>query len=234
MPRERGTIIWSDADFRALTAPAQWLYFVLVTHPKLSYCGVVEWFPGRLKENANEETVQSIMLAAGELSYNFFAVFDQSTDEVLVRSYLRHDGILKQPRLAVSAAKAYGGVASNKIRAVIVHELTRLRKETPDLGAWEQPSMKTVLRQPSESVRDVDVELDMPFALDFGALHAQRSAQRLPQTLPEPQTLPTTTTATTTSTSTSPKEDALPEKGSYPHPVGDHRDGHRAKARGVA
>jgi hypothetical protein len=40
--------IWGDADFRNLTAQAQSLYFKLMSHPKLDYCGVVEFHPGRL------------------------------------------------------------------------------------------------------------------------------------------------------------------------------------------
>jgi hypothetical protein len=235
MPRERGTInvdIWSDADFRALTPPAQWLYFVLLTSPKLTYCGVGDFHAGRITQIAAETTVEYVMLAAAELSYAYFAVFDQDTDEFLVRSFLRHDPVLKQPRLAVSAAKAYGGVASNKIRAVLVHELQRLRKENPDLQAWEQPSMKTVLRQPAVPVREVDVEMSMPFALDFGAVHALRSAQHLPQTLPDPQTLPTTTTATTTSTATSSSEDAAFGSASYPHPLSAPATTHGTKRSG--
>lgn len=173
MARERATInidIWSDADFRALTAPAQSLYFKLTTHPKLDYCGCTEFHPGRLAAMSKEQTAGDVMVAAQELSDTFFCVFDQSTDEVMVRSFLRHDGLMHQPRLAVSAAKAYGAIASNKIRAVVVHELQRLKKKEPDLTAWEKPQIMTVLKQPAESVRNTKTDLtwDFPGFLPIG------------------------------------------------------------------
>ena len=167
MGRGRATInvdIWSDDHFRSLTDPAQSLYFKLTSHPKLDYCGVVEFHPGRLAAMSKELTANHVMLAAQELSDEHFCVFDQGTDEVLVRSFLRHDGLLKQPRLAVSAAKAYGAVASNKIRAVVVHELKRLKKDFPELGAWEKPQMMTVLKQNSVPVKDTVTELVWDFA----------------------------------------------------------------------
>ncbi len=166
MARDRATInidIWNDDDFRALTVAAQSLYFKLTSHPKLDYCGVVEFHPGRLAAMSGETTAGDIMVAAQELSDTYFCVFDQGTDEVLVRSFLRHDGVLKQPRLAVSAAKAFGGIASNKIRAVVVHELKRFKREHPDLPAWEKPQMLTVLKQNSANVRETKTELTWDF-----------------------------------------------------------------------
>lgn len=182
MARERATInvdIWSDDDFRDLTAQAQSLYFKLVSHPRLDYCGCVEFHPGRLAAMSREMTAGDVMIAAQELSDKFFCVFDQSTDEVLVRSFVRHDGLLKQPRLAVSVTKAYGGIASNKIRAVIVSELLRLKKKNPELAAWEKPQMLTVLKQNAVRVRETrtDLEWDFPGFLPFGGLATVGNAQ---------------------------------------------------------
>ena len=179
MARERATInidIWSDDDFRDLTAAAQSLYFKLTSHPKLDYCGCVEFHPGRLAAMSREMSVGDVMIAAQELSDKFFIVVDQTTDEALVRSFLRHDGLMKQPRLAVSAAKAFGSIASPKIRAVVVHELNRLRKKEPDLAAWEKPQVRTVLKQNAVAVRETKTDLhwDFPGFLPFstGALTA--------------------------------------------------------------
>jgi hypothetical protein len=215
MPRERASInvsIWADADFRDLTGPAQGLYYKLMTHPKLDYCGVVEFHPGRLAASTKEQTATDIILAAQELSDAFYCVFDQSTDEVLVRGFLRHDGVLAQPRLAVSAAKAYGAIASNKIRAVVVHEVLRFKKENPDLAAWEKPLMKGVLKQPAVSVRDTTTELEWIGFESYGQGYGQRSDE----TSGNATTGPTTTTSTTTATSTSSKEDGVRKIGSYP------------------
>lgn len=211
MARERATInidIWSDADFRNLTAAAQSLYFKLTSHPKLDYCGVTEFHPGRLAAMSLEQSGDDVMIAAQELSDKYFLVIDQSTDEVMVRAFLRWDGLLKQPRLAVSAAKAYGAIASNKLRAVVVHELQRFRRENPDLAAWEKPQVKTVLRQPATSVRETETGLSWAFSVGGDWANGQRYGQRSDETLGDAMTGPTTTTATTTATSTSSKEDA--------------------------
>ncbi|WP_136043323.1 MULTISPECIES: hypothetical protein [unclassified Microbacterium] len=172
MARDRANIsidIWSDSDFRDLTPQAQALYFKLVSHPKLDYCGCVEFHPGRLAAMSREMTSGDVMLAAQELADKWFCVFDQTTDEVLVRSWVRHDGLMRQPRLAVSMAKAYGAIASNKIRAVVVHELQRYKKDNKDLPAWEKPQVMTVLKQPAVAVRETKTELtwDFPGFLPF-------------------------------------------------------------------
>lgn len=174
MARERATInvdIWSDDDFRNLTAPAQALYFKLTSHPKLDYCGCVEFHPGRLAAMSKETTAGDIMAAAQELSDTYFCVFDQSTDEVLIRSFVRHDGLMRQTKLPVSMAKAYGSIASNKIRSVLVHELHRLKKLEPELKAWEMPQVMTVLKQNAVPVRETKTDLtwDFPGFLPMGA-----------------------------------------------------------------
>jgi len=218
MGRERASInidIWGDADFRNLTGAAQALYFKLMSHPKLDYCGVVEFHPGRLAAMTREQTADHIIVAAQELSDTFYCVFDQSTDEVMVRGFLRHDGVLLQPRLAVSAAKAYAAIASNKIRAVVVHEVIRFRKENPDLTAWEKPQMKTLLKQNAVSVKDTTTELEWSGFVGFGQGYGQRSDQSLGIAT----TGATTATATSTSTTTSSKEDRPRDGSSYPQGV---------------
>jgi hypothetical protein len=212
MGRERASInidIWGDADFRSLTDRAQSLYFKLMSHPKLDYCGVVEFHPGRLAAMSREQTADQVIIAAQELSDSFYCVFDQSTDEVMVRGFLRHDGVLQQPRLAVSAAKAYAAIASNKIRAVVVHEVLRFKKENPDLAAWEKPQMKTLIKQESVSVKDTVTELEWAGFLGYGQGYGQRSDETLPELTTGP------TTATTTSTTTATSKEGVRDRSSY-------------------
>lgn len=209
--------MWLDDEWRALTKDAQHLYLLLLTDPEMSYCGVVDWRPTRIIQRAAEWSLLEIMRAAVELSYTHFLVFDQGTEEVMVRSFMRHDGLLSQPRMAVSVANAFGVVGSNKIRAVVVHELSRLRKENPDLPAWEKPQMKTLLRQSSANAKELDVDLDMPLGVHLGV--------HLPQTLPSVSGSPTTTPAPTTSTTPSSKEDAVDSDQSYPQGSGRKTSG---------
>lgn len=170
MAKEYGQLrhdIWSDDDWLNLTVPAQHLYMTLLSDPTLNYCGVADWRPGKLAQRAAENRAADTILAAAELSYAYFVVIDEETEEVLIRSYLRHDPILKNPRLAVTMAKEYGVIGSRKIRAALVHELSRLRRENPDWPAWEKPQVKTVLKQNAVSAREMESDLPMAVATYF-------------------------------------------------------------------
>lgn len=162
MPRNYGQlhhVLWNDADFRYLTVAAQHLYMLLISDPRLNYCGVTSWHAGRIAARSNENTGRETLLAASELCTAHFIVIDESTEEVLLRSFVRRDEFMKNPRLAVSMTKDFGTVASNTIRAVVVDELKRLKKESPDLGAWDKPQVQSLLRQPSMPAREVVSDL---------------------------------------------------------------------------
>lgn len=128
--------IWNDDDFRELSPRAQHLYFVLLTSPTLSYCGVCDWRPSRIIPLAGGWTRDGLEAAAEELAERLYIVVDEDTEEVLVRSFIRNDGLMKQPKMAVAMAKAFAGVASKSIRGVIAHELKRLHADQPDLNGW--------------------------------------------------------------------------------------------------
>lgn len=153
------TDIWSDDHFRSLTMPAQWLYFALLTHGSRNYAGVADWHPGKLSKSAKELTPAAVFLAGSELAFERFVAIDEESEEIGLRSFIRHDGLMKNPRLAVSMTKAYSATASNLIRGMVVHELIRLRKEDPDLPAWDKPQVKTLLKQNAIDIRDGEVDL---------------------------------------------------------------------------
>lgn len=218
MAKEYGQLrhdIWSDDDWLNLTVPAQHLYMTLLSDPTLNYCGVADWRPGKLAQRAAENRVSDTVLAAAELSFAFFIVIDEETEEVLIRSYLRHDPILKNPRLAVTMSKEYGVIGSRKIRAALVFELQRLKKENAEWAAWEKPTVKTILRQNSVSAKEM--ETDLPMAL----------ATYLPNGLPSEMGkredgftsgLQRATCNVQQQRATSSNEDAASQVSSYPHP----------------
>lgn len=156
--------IWGDDDFLDLSPMAQWLYWHLMSHPDLSYCGVADWRPGRIVPKAAGLTIDVVESAADELCHGRYVIIDEGTEEVLVRSFVRSDGLLKQKNMGVAVAKAYASVASREIRGVIVHELKRLHGENRDWTSWE--ALSGVLRKRSIN----------PFAED---------PETLPETHPE-------------------------------------------------
>lgn len=137
--------IWMDEDFRDLPPQAQHLYFILWTHPKLSYCGVVDWRPAKLSGLAGGWARGDVEEAAAILSARLFTVIDRDTEECLIRSWAKHDGLIKEPRMAVSFVNSYAEVASRTLQGVIVHEAKRLRDAQPTLAGWSKPQMVALL-----------------------------------------------------------------------------------------
>lgn len=226
MPRDYAQIrqdMWSDDAWRGLTAPAQWLYMLLLSDPRLTYVGVTDWHPGKIAQRAKECTPRDVLIAASELADAWFVVIDEETEEVMIRSHLKHDPLMRNPRLAVTMAKDFGAVGSNKIRAAIVHELTKLRRAEPDLPAWEKPQVKTVLRQNAVNPREMVTDLPIGAATYFGVglpdglgvrLGVESGSSRGSGYQP-----PTTATATATPTATSSDEDAAAHGSSSPQPI---------------
>lgn len=141
--------IWNDDDFRALTPQAQHLYFLLLSHPTLSYCGVGDWRPSRLARMANGWDAADVEHAGAELIDRLFIVVDEGTEEFLVRTFVRNDPLMRQRNLGVSMARAFSMVASEGIRGVIVGELTRLAQARPDLKGLDSDEVRQVLVKPS-------------------------------------------------------------------------------------
>lgn len=123
--------IWAG-DFRDLTIGAQGLYFRLLTDPKLSMCGVVDWRPKRLVQSFAGMKSGEFTRLTGELEEAGYIVVDDDTEEVLIRSFVRHDGVLKSPNLTKAMATDWLAVASRKIKDVVVREVSRTIEEEPD------------------------------------------------------------------------------------------------------
>lgn len=129
--------IWADDDFRQLTDPAQALYFRLMTSPTLSLAGVADWRPVRLAHLTRGMTAQQLNNAASELAEALYVVVDEDTEEILLRSFIRHDGIMKYPNIATSMLKDYAAIFSSTLKGVVVHELRRLHDEEPEMAGWK-------------------------------------------------------------------------------------------------
>jgi hypothetical protein len=126
-----------DPDVEALTIEAQWLYFkALLAHPTLSSCGVMDWRPKKLVRKGKNVTVYKILTAAAELEATRFLLVDLETEEVLLRSLVRRDELLKNPKMAGAVIKAFHAVASRELQAALVTEVKRIRAEFPEYSSW--------------------------------------------------------------------------------------------------
>lgn len=132
MAREHARIflsIWDDADFLALTVAEQQAYFALVSSPDLSWCGVLPLLPSRLARLSADGTNAKTSKALAGLESRRFIIIDRETDEMAVRTFVRHDGVMKQPNVLCAAIKAWGKVHSATIREAIREELGKAYAE---------------------------------------------------------------------------------------------------------
>lgn len=186
----------TDDDFRRLSPAAQHLYFQLLISPTLSYCGVADWRPGRIAALAGGWSAKAVRIAADELAQGLFVVIDDDSEEILVRSFIKHDGLLRNPKTSVSMVNAFGAVASPRIRGVIVHELKKIRQARPDLAAWtsDKAAPKVVALLAREAIDPVDLGEGLPQGqgVDYPQGLGERFTQGLPEGLREthPEGLP--------------------------------------------
>ncbi len=129
--------MWSTDDWRALTVPQQHAYQMLVQHERLSYAGTMSYAPGLLAERAAGLTEAKVRAAVRTLSSTRFVVVDEVTHEILVRSYVRHDGALDRANMGKAVAHALGLVMSDTLRTVVLGELGRFLAERPDKAGWK-------------------------------------------------------------------------------------------------
>lgn len=139
--------IWADDDFRDLSSSAQWLYMHLLTSPDLSFAGVTDWRPPRIAAHTSELTGADVEMFASELEAGEYVVIDRRSEECLIRSFVKHDGLMKSPNMAKALAKDHAAIGSATIRAVVVGQLLRLREQQPNLKGW--PHVEKVLEKRS-------------------------------------------------------------------------------------
>lgn len=130
------TSIWADPDFLALRVAEQHAYFMLASNLGLSRCGVITYIPARFEHLAADLTAVKLRKAIDGLRDTHFAVIDERTQEILVRSYVRHDGVLDRVNMGKATGTAFEAVVSRRIKDAIGHEMARLMKERPDLPGW--------------------------------------------------------------------------------------------------
>ncbi len=118
--------IWQDDDFRTLPVEAQHLYFLLLTSPTLNLAGVSDWRPERIASLADNWTPDDVRDAAYILGARRYILTDESTEEVLVRTLVKHDGILRNPKTAVGMVSAWTGTYSKRLRAAVAGEVQKL------------------------------------------------------------------------------------------------------------
>ena len=109
------TTIWQDPDWEALSDEAMLLYVLMISQHDISAAGVVTIAERRWKRFLDHGS-DAIDRALAELEAATFVVVDEDTAEVLVRTFIKHDGRLQNSKLAPSVHKAVQTPMSEKLR----------------------------------------------------------------------------------------------------------------------
>ena len=96
MARSHGKVlakVWQDDDWTSLPPRSQWLYMLLLSQPKLSLIGCLDYMPGRWTRLAEGVSVDYVECIVEHLEDTDYVIVDRDTDELLIRTFVRHDGI---------------------------------------------------------------------------------------------------------------------------------------------
>jgi hypothetical protein len=129
MARTHGRIqavIWSDADFIAMRATAQRMFMFLLSQPDLSHAGLLPMRVNRWAKKAGDLTAKSVREELDYLAERDFIVADEDTEEVLIRTMVRNDGVYKQPKVMIRMREDARQIESPMLRSAFRAELERL------------------------------------------------------------------------------------------------------------
>jgi hypothetical protein len=129
--------IWRDKEFRALPRTAQATYAQLLSQKELDRAGIEPLQVSKWVKGCDELTEADLWVDLKLLVERRFIVIDEETDELFVRSYMRHSELTKYPQYVKNALRCAGLVGSELIRHELAIELRRLRNKDATAKAAE-------------------------------------------------------------------------------------------------
>ena len=153
--------IWTDPDFINLDAGPQRLYLFLLSQPDLSHAGLVPMRINRWAKKVNGASRATILADLDALAYAQFVVADQETEEVLIRTFVRNDGVYKQPKVMLRMREDARQIESDRLRRTFRDELDRLPLDELNDEA-SNAAAKSTKQQVSEVVDSLRADFGYP------------------------------------------------------------------------
>lgn len=110
--------IWQDDEFRALCQTAQRSYFMLISQPDLSQCGILAFTPGRWGALSGDSSAATVRSDIDDLVAAGFVVVDADTEELWIRSYMKYDEGYRVPNIGKAVVTACEAISSRTLRRV--------------------------------------------------------------------------------------------------------------------
>lgn len=129
--------IWSDDTFLALKEAEQRAYMLVLSQPSMSYCGVLPYTLRRWAGLAADSSLPKLKKSLAVLEEERFIVTDEDSEELMVRSFVKHDGILASPNVCRATVKAFPKIHSPRLKAVFLSGLHALRADVQEEG-WDK------------------------------------------------------------------------------------------------
>lgn len=152
------TSIWEDEDFLALTEEQQRLYLFLISQPNLNHAGLLPLTLRRWARKAAGLTAADLETRLHALAQARFLVLDEDTEELLIRSFVRNDGVWKQPKVMGAMVSGALEISSRVLRRALLEEMDRipldeLSDEPTKIRNVEGPSIREQVSAHIETLR---------------------------------------------------------------------------------
>lgn len=157
--------IWTNPRFVALEPRAQLTYLLIISQPDISYAGVVSLTPGRWARMSANTSTAEIERAIGLLTHARFVFVDVATEELMVRTFVEHNQILKQKQLHKALKRAYDSILSTRLRCLFYDEQTgevkALLGSPPEASSSAMPEPIAPVLPDGSGLKDLDLDLDL-------------------------------------------------------------------------
>ncbi len=143
MARAYGKIkseVWLPSnDYRLLTWRAQWLYQAITSQGSITPAGVLSLQPTKWARFATDITLGAVMEALQELVDKRYVLIDHDTEELLVRTFIRHDAAIKNPKMVQAVRAAVPRIESATLRAVAADAVQSTFDQQMDVNQGAAP-----------------------------------------------------------------------------------------------
>ena len=124
------TKVWRS-DFTDLPLACQGLYWMLLSQPDVSMCGVLPYLPGRWASmcgSADIDRALELLEQSGRI------VVDTATSEVLIRTFVKWDGVLRSPKTRNGMWSAWHSILSDNLRIIVADQASEWVDEASSEG----------------------------------------------------------------------------------------------------
>lgn len=199
MARGHGRIlasIWEDEDFIGLDEQQQRMYLFLISQPNLNHAGLLDLTLRRWSRKARGLTVSELEKRIAALEEARFIVIDDDTEELLIRTFVRNDGVWRMPKVMGAMVSGAAEISSAKLRRALLDEMKNLPLD--ELSSDPGPRGVSVRQQVEEHLASLRRTLHVPAptppnnptrrVTDTPPEGFPKGSATLPDTPPEPST----------------------------------------------